>query len=340
MPHPISKGCMKAIVSRSAGGPHDLVFADMPAPSAGPGQVVIKVHACGVNYPDALIIADQYQYRPERPFSPGAEVAGEIVALGPDVQQLAVGDRVIAMLKWGGMAEQAVAEATHCIKMPSAMPYEDGAAFIIGFGTSYHALKQRGMLNPGETLLVLGASGGVGLAAVELGKAMGARVIAAVSSEEKLQIALNHGADRGVVYPRKLADPKGLSTMLKEACGPGGADIIYDAVGGQYSEAALRAMAWKGRFLVIGFPAGVPRIALNLPLLKGCSVIGVFYGAFAEREPEASGQNNEELMDMYRAGLIRPQIHARFSLYQAGDAIAMIMSRTASGKIVVVVSET
>ncbi len=300
---------------------------------------MIDVHACGVNYPDALIIADQYQYRPERPFSPGAEVAGEIVAIGADVPHLAVGDRVIAMLKWGGMAEQAVAEATHCIKMPDAMPYEDGAAFIMGFGTSYHALKQRGMLKPGETLLVLGASGGVGLAAVELGKAMGARVIAAASSEEKLQVALAHGADAGVVYGRDAVDPKALAAQLKKACGPGGADVVYDAVGGEYSEAALRAMAWKGRFLVVGFPAGVARIPLNLPLLKGCSVVGVFYGSFAEREPEENRRNNEELMDMYRMGLIRPQIHARFPLAEAGDAIAMLMARTVSGKVVVLVPE-
>ncbi|HKX22432.1 MAG TPA: NADPH:quinone oxidoreductase family protein [Rhizorhapis sp.] len=330
---------MKAVLSLLAGGPQDLIIGEAPDPSPGAGQVVIKVHACGVNYPDALIIADQYQYKPERPFSPGAEVAGEIIALGPDVSNFAIGDRVIAMLKWGGMAERAVADVIHCVRMPDAMPFEDGAAFIMGFGTSYHALKQRAMLRPGETLLILGASGGVGLAAVELGKAMGAKVIAAASSEEKVRIALNHGADRGVIYPREIADPKALAAMLKEACGPGGADVVYDAVGGQYSEAALRAMAWNGRFLVIGFPAGIPRIALNLPLLKGCSVVGVFYGAFAEREPEASGQNNEELMDMYRAGLIRPPIHARFSLDEAGDAIAMIVSRTASGKIVVVISE-
>ena len=329
---------MKAIISHSAGGPSDLILADMPEPSAGSGQVVIRVHACGVNYPDALIIADQYQYKPERPFSPGAEVAGEIIALGPEVQGLAIGDRVIAMLKWGGMAEQAVAEATHCIRMPPAMSYEDGAAFIMGFGTSYHALKQRGALQSGETLLVLGASGGVGLAAVELGKAMGARVVAAVSSEEKLQIALKHGAAAGVVYARQDLDPKALAAQLKGACGPGGADVVYDAVGGAYSEAALRAMAWKGRFLVVGFPAGVPRIPLNLPLLKGCSVVGVFYGAFAEREPEESMNNNMELVDLYRMGLIRPHIHARFPLAQAGEAISMITARAVSGKVVVLVS--
>ncbi|WP_333605278.1 NADPH:quinone oxidoreductase family protein [Novosphingobium sp.] len=330
---------MKALLSVAAGGPDNLVIGDAPEPIAGAGQVVIKVRACGVNYPDALIISDQYQYKPQRPFSPGAEVAGEVVEVGSGVADLVIGDRVIAMLKWGGMAELAVAEATHCIRMAENMPFEEGAAFIMGYGTSYYALKQRAMVKPGNTMLILGASGGVGLAAVELGKAMGARVIAAASSDEKVQIALEHGADQGVVYPRNEIDPKALAATLKAACGPGGADIVYDAVGGPYSEAALRCMAWNGRFLVVGFPAGVARIPLNLPLLKGCSVVGVFYGSFAEREVEESRRNNEELMALYRQGLIRPQIHARLPLDKAGDAIEALMSRSVSGKIVVVVSE-
>lgn len=330
---------MKAVLSRAAGGPGDLVVGEVARPAPEAGQVLIKVRACGVNYPDALIISNQYQYKPMRPFSPGAEVAGEIVQLGAGVNDFDLGDHVVAMLKWGGMAEFAVAEATHCLKMANAMPFDDGAAFIMGYGTSYHALKQRADLQPDETLLVLGASGGVGLAAVELGKAMGARVIAAASSREKGQVALDRGADQMVVYPREDIDPKSLAALFKEACGPAGADVVYDAVGGSYSEAALRAIAWKGRFLVVGFPAGVPKIPLNLPLLKGCSVVGVFYGTFAEREFDESRRNNEALMDLYSRGLIRPQIHARFSLHEAGSAISKLLSRTVSGKIIVTVPQ-
>jgi NADPH2:quinone reductase len=330
---------MRALLSEAPGGPATLVLRDdVPAPTPAPDEVLIRVRACGVNYPDTLMIEDKYQFRPARPFAPGGEVAGDVLAVGGAVGGFAPGDRVLALVGHGGMAEQVCAKAAKCLAMPDGMPYPEAAAFIFTYGTSYHALKQRAGLRAGDTLLVLGAAGGVGLAAVELGVAMGARVIAAASSAEKVDLARQHGAADGVVYPHGPFDrdgAKALAELFKGACGKHGADVVYDAVGGDYAEAALRAIAWEGRFLVVGFPAGIPRIPLNLPLLKGCQIVGIFWGAFTERDPAANAANNAELIEFYRAGRIRPHVSLRFPLEEGGRAIAELSARRALGKIVV-----
>lgn len=331
---------MKALLSVAPGGPETLELKSIDAPEPGPGEVRIRVRACGINYPDSLIIEDKYQFRPPRPFAPGGEVAGEIDALGDGVDNFTVGQRVIGMPGWGGMAEHVLASAIKCAPAPEGMPDIEAAAFMFTYGTSYHALKQRAALKPGDTLLVLGAAGGVGLAAVELGKAMGARVVAAASSEEKVALARARGADEGVIYPHGPFDKDGakaLAGQFKEACGKNGADVIYDAVGGDYAEAALRACAWEGRFLVVGFPAGIPRIPLNLPLLKGCQIVGVFWGSFCERDPAANGINMQELCDMYNDGKIRPHVSAQYPLAQAAQGIRDLAERRALGKIVVTI---
>ena len=330
---------MKALLSEAIGGPDSLVIKEVDTPHPADDEVCIEVKACGVNYPDSLIIEDKYQIKPPRPFAPGGEVAGEISAVGSDVTNFKVGDKVIGLVGWGGMAEQVVTKAFKCAPMPDSMPYTEAAAFIFTYGTSYHALKQRAGLQAGETLLVLGAAGGVGLAAVELGKAMGARVLAAVSSEEKLAIAKKHGADDGFVYPTgdfaDRGEQKALAAQFKELCGKSGADVIYDAVGGAYAEASLRAIAWKGRFLVVGFPAGIPSIPLNLPLLKGCQIVGVFWGAFTERETSENLVNNQELISFYLDKKITPYVSQQFPLEQAGEAIKALANRQAVGKLVV-----
>jgi len=329
---------MKAVLSKVIGGPETLVVEDLPDPIAKDGEVVIRVHACGVNYPDVLIIEDKYQFRPERPFAPGGEVAGVIESLGAGVTHLKVGDRVIGSTGWGGMAEKIALAAGRCIPIPDAMPFDEASAFILTYGTSHYALKQRAHLKAGETVLVLGAAGGVGLAAVELAKATGAKVVAAASSQEKVDLAIQHGADSGVVYPTGPFDrdgQKALAEMFKQACGPTGADVIYDAVGGDYAEAALRAIGWEGRFLVIGFPAGIPKIPLNLTLLKSCQIVGVFWGAFTARNPAENAENVKELLALYTAGKIRPHVSARFPMDQAGEAIRQLSSRKAQGKVVV-----
>lgn len=331
---------MKAILSTAPGGPETLIIGELESPEPGEGQVRIRVRACGVNYPDTLIIEDKYQFKPDRPFAPGGEVSGEIDALGPGVNEWRVGDKVIALTGHGGMAEQVVTEANRCVAMPDTMPYEEAAALIFTYGTSYHALKQRAETAAGETLLVLGAAGGVGLSAVELGKAMGARVVAAASSKEKVALARDRGADTGMIYERGPFDKDGtraLAKQFKDATGPGGADIIYDAVGGDYAEAALRCINWKGRFLVIGFPAGIPRIPLNLALLKGCQIVGVFWGSFTSREVMENQQNNRELLDMYADGRIRPHVSKQYALADAGQAITDLAERRAMGKIVVTI---
>jgi NADPH2:quinone reductase len=331
---------MRAVLSKSPGGPAQLAVEEVPDPQPGPGQLVVAVAACGVNFPDALIIEDRYQFKPARPFSPGGEIAGVVSAVGTGVERFKTGDQIIGFLNWGGMAEKAVVEEQQCIAMPDDMPFDQASALMVTYGTSYYGLKDRGALAPGETLLVLGAAGGVGLAAVELGKAMGARVVAAASSTEKVAIAVQHGAEVGVVYPRSLAgEPtaKALADEFKRVCGADGAHVIFDAVGGDYSEAALRAIAWEGRFLVVGFPAGIPRLPLNLTLLKSCQVVGVFWAAWVKREPRAFHQRAGELLAFYRRGLIKPRISDRFPLEKAGDAIRCLAERKAVGKIVVTV---
>jgi NADPH:quinone reductase len=329
---------MKAMLSKQVGGPETLVLEELPDPKPGAGEVVIAVKACGVNYPDLLIIEDRYQYKPARPFSPGGEVAGLVEAVGSGVTSLKVGDRVIGSATWGGMAEKLALKAERCTPFPTGMPMHEAAALILTYGTSIYALKDRAKLAKGETLLVLGAAGGVGLSAVELGKAMGARVIAAASTEEKVALAKQHGADDGVVYPAgpfDKAGSKALADLFKKACGETGADVIYDPVGGDYSEAALRAIGWEGRFLVVGFPAGIPKLPLNLTLLKSCQVVGVFWGEFTRRDPAGNAANIRALMQFYADGAIRPLVSERYPLAQAGAAIAKLGARQAMGKIVV-----
>ncbi|MGB6354729.1 MAG: NADPH:quinone oxidoreductase family protein [Steroidobacteraceae bacterium] len=329
---------MKALLSKQAGGPDTLVLEEIAEPLAGPGQVRIAVRACAINFPDLLIIQDLYQYKPPRPFAPGAEVAGVVDAVGEGVEHLRSGDRVLISPVRGGMAEKAVGPAGNCWKIPDAMPFDEAAALLMTYGTSQHALKDRAALRAGETLLVLGAAGGVGLAAVELGKATGARVVAAASSAEKLALAREHGADDGVQYPAGPLDKtqaRALTDRLKAACGADGAQVIYDPVGGDYTEAALRAIGWQGRHLVVGFTAGIAKLPLNLTLLKSCQVVGVFWGEFTTRFPAQHAANVAALMDLYREGRIKPAITERYPLSRGAEAIARLGARQARGKVVV-----
>jgi NADPH:quinone reductase len=331
---------LKALLSHAPGGPETLRFEEVAEPIVGPGEVRIAVRACGVNFPDLLLIRDLYQYKPPRPFAPGSEVAGIVDAVGEGVGKVRPGDRVLLCPARSGMAEKAVGSGIHCWKIPDSMPFDEAAALLMTYGTSHHALKGRAELRSGETLLVLGAGGGVGLAAVELGKAMGARVVAAASSEEKLALARERGADECVQYARGPLDKaaaRDLTERFKAACGLEGAQVIYDGVGGEYTEPALRAIGWEGRYLVVGFTAGIPRLPLNLTLLKGCQVIGVFWGEFARRSPEAHRGNVEALMALYLEGRIKPAVTARFPLAQGGAAIARLEARDARGKMVVLV---
>ena len=330
---------MKALLSKSVGGPETLVLEDVESAVPGPGEVVIDIKAIGVNFPDTLIIRDLYQFKPPRPFSPGGEISGVIKALGDGVTNLEVGQRVLASTGSGGMREELKTFAGACVPIPDAMPFDEAAAFMMTYGTSYYALKDRADPKPGETLLVLGAAGGVGLAAVELGKAMGLKVIAACSTQEKVDFCLSKGADLGLIYeraPLDRAQQKALSGQIKEL-GGGGVDIIYDAVGGDYAEPAIRAMNWEGRFLVIGFPAGIPSVPLNLTLLKSCDIRGVFWGAAVARDPAAHQVNVTELMQMYADGKIKPHVSKTFTLAQGGEAIQYLMDRKAMGKVVVTV---
>jgi NADPH2:quinone reductase len=333
---------MRALLSRIVGGPECLVIGEIADPVPKADEVLVRVKACGVNYPDTLIIRDQYQYKPPRPFAPGGEIAGIVIGLGEAVEGLQIGDHVLALLTWGGMAEIAAVPSSRVVRIPKQMPFEDAAALTMTYATSYHALKDRAVLLPGETLLVLGAGGGVGLAAVELGIVMGAKVIAAASSAEKVEAAVAHGASSGIVYPSGPFEQRGrdeLARLFKNACGTGGANVIYDPVGGDYSEAALRAIAWRGRYLVVGFPAGIARIPLNLPLLKGCAIIGVFTGSFATRQPNENAENMRQVLALYEQGKIRPTIAARFPLDLGADAITRLAARQVIGKIVITIDE-
>lgn len=328
---------MKALLSTKIGPPEALEYTDAPDPVAGEGEVVIAVKAAGVNFPDALIIEDKYQFKPERPFSPGGEVAGVIESVGPGVTNLQVGQRVIGSSGWGGYAEKIKLPAQRAMPFPDSMPFDEASAFILTYGTSYYGLKDRGQLKEGETLLILGAAGGVGVAAIELGKAMGAKVIGAVSSEEKAAFAMEAGADGTVIYPPGAFakdQSKALAESFKQATG-GGADVVYDAVGGDYCEPALRAMNWNSRYLVIGFPAGIPTPPLNLTLLKSSSIVGVFWGASVAREPALHQQNVRDLFKLYAEGKVKPRISARYPLKDGGKAIRALMDRKATGKLVV-----
>ncbi|MCW5624165.1 MAG: NADPH:quinone oxidoreductase family protein [Burkholderiales bacterium] len=321
---------MKAVLCKQYGPPDTLVVEDVPSLVPGAGQVVVAVKAAGVNFPDTLIVQGKYQFKPEPPFSPGGEVAGVVKVVGSGVTGWKVGDRVIAAATWGGFAEELIVDVERLISLPQGMDFVPASAFILTYGTSYHALKDRAQLQPGETLLVLGASGGTGLAAVQLGKAMGAKVIAAASSDAKLDVCRANGADELINYAND-----DLRTRVKAITAGRGVDVIYDPVGGPYSEPALRDMAWKGRFLVVGFAAGdIPKIPLNLALLKGCSIVGVFWGAFTKQEPESNRRNNEELLQMYLDGKVAPHVHATYPLEQAVDALREVMEKRVSGKVV------
>ncbi len=333
---------MKALMSTKVGGPDSLEMLEVDNPAAGKGQVVIDVKACSINYPDVLIIQDMYQFKPPRPFAPGGEVSGVIAEVGEGVTGLKVGDRVASTTGHGGLVEKVAVDHNSVFKIPDNVSFEDASALILTYGTSIHALVDRGHIKEGDTLLVLGASGGVGIAAVELGKAFGARVVAAVSSEEKAAFAKAAGADETVVYGRAPFDKdqsKALSAQFKAAVGPNGADIIYDAVGGDYSEPAVRSIAWEGRFLVVGFPAGIAKLPLNLTLLKSCDVCGVFWGAYAMRDPAGNRSHINRLFKLWGQGMIQPRVSEVFDFADAGKAIQKMADRGAIGKLVVKVAD-
>ena len=329
---------MKALLSLEPGGPESLRVEDVAEPVPGPVELLVRVRACAINYPDVLIIEDKYQLKPPRPFAPGGEIAGEILATGEGVGGWSPGDRVIAALGFGGLAEQVVMPGQRAIALPPERSFEEGSALLMTYATAIHALVDRGRLQAGQTLLVLGAAGGVGIAAVEIGKALGARVIAAVSSAEKAAVAREAGADATIIYPAGPFDrdgQKALAGLFKEAVGPAGADVSLDPVGGDYSEAALRSIAWEGRFLVVGFPAGIAKLPLNLTLLKSCDVCGVFWGGFVARQPKRNADHVERLFRWWGEDKIAPKISATYPLERAGEAIAALRDRRAVGKLVV-----
>jgi NADPH:quinone reductase len=326
---------VKALLSHEPGGPETLRLDDVAEPSAGRGELLVRVRACSINFPDVLIIEDKYQLKPPRPFAPGGEIAGEVMALGEGVTGWKPGDRLIAALGFGGLAEQVVVPADRAIPLPAQRSFEEGSALLMTYATAIHALVDRGRLQAGQTLLVLGAAGGVGIAAVEIGKALGAKVVGAVSSEQKAAAAREAGAEVALVYPATNEDTKALAQLFKDAVGPAGADVILDPVGGAYSEAALRSIAWEGRFLVVGFPAGIAKLPLNLTLLKSCDVCGVFWGGFFAREPERNARHIEQLFRWWHEGRIAPRISATYPLERASEAIAALRDRKAVGKLVV-----
>jgi len=326
---------VKALLSHEPGGPETLRLEDLPGPVAAPGELLVRVRACSMNFPDVLIIEDKYQLKPQRPFAPGGEIAGEVMAAGEGVTGWKPGDRLIAALGFGGLAEQVIVPADRAIPLPAERSFEEGSALLMTYATVIHALVDRGRLEAGQRLLVLGAAGGIGIAAIEVGKALGARVIAAVSSDAKAQAARDAGADDALVYPADAVDPRALSQLFKDAVGLAGADVILDPVGGPYTEAALRSIAWEGRFLVVGFPAGIAKLPLNLTLLKSCDVCGVFWGAFAARDPKTNAEHVEQLFRWWGEGKIAPRISATYPLERAGEAIAALRDRKAVGKLVV-----
>ena len=329
---------MKALLSTEPGPPETLKLTEVDNPEPDLGELLIRVKAAAINYPDVLIIEDKYQLKPPRPFAPGGDISGEIEKVGEGVEGWAPGDRIIAVTGYGGLAEKMVIPARAAFRLPAGRSFAEGSALLLTYATSIHALADRGRIEAGQTLLVLGAAGGVGLAAVELGKAYGARVIAAVSSAHKAAAAREAGADDAIVYPPGPFDrdgQKALAQMFKDGDGPEGADVIFDPVGGDYAEPALRAIAWEGRYLVVGFPAGIPRLPLNLTLLKSCDVCGVFWGAFAARDPQANAAHVANLFMLWDEGKIAPRISGTYPLAKAGDAIAAMAARSVIGKLVV-----
>lgn len=321
---------MKALLCKEFGPPESLVLEEIADPTPGEGQVVIDVEAASVNFPDTLIIEGKYQFKPAFPFSPGGEGAGVVSALGAGVDSVQIGDRVIFMSGNGAFAEKIAVHAAGLMPLPEGMSTAQGAAFSMVYGTSWYALKQRAQLRAGETLLVLGAAGGVGYSAVELGKAVGARVIAAASTDEKLQVAKEAGADELVNY----GDGQ-LKDKVKELTGGKGADVIYDPLGGDMFNQCMRCINWNGRVLVIGFTAGIPQLPTNLVLLKNCQVVGVFWGAFTGREPAESATNFRELGEMFTQGKINPPIHKTYPLAEGAAAIRLLADRKATGKVIV-----
>lgn len=322
---------MKAVVCQQYGPPESLVYEELPSPKPGAGEVVISVKAASVNFPDVLIIQNKYQFKPPLPFSPGSELAGVVKEVGSGVTAFRPGDRVMAFTTYGAFAEEVKTEAARLLPLPEKMDFVTGAAFVLTYGTSDHALRDRAALKAGETLLVLGAAGGAGLAAIEIGKALGARVIACASSDDKLAVCREHGADEGINYASE-----DLRERIKALTAGRGIDVVYDAVGGPYTEPAFRSLAWRGRLLVVGFAAGdIPKLPLNLALLKGASVVGVFWGDFARREPKAFAASMQQLGRWYAEGRLKPHVSRTLPLVQAAEAIKLLASRQAKGKVVV-----
>ncbi len=330
---------MKALQCVELGDPEKLVFGELDDPKVGPGEVLIQLKAASVNFPDVLMVQGLYQFQPPMPFIPGAEAAGIISDVGDDVKNFQAGDNVFVMSGNGCFAEKLVVDQSRVQKMPKNMDFAIAASLGMTYGTSLYALKQRAQLQPGETLLVLGAAGGVGLAAVEIGKAMGANVIAGASSQEKVDVCLEHGADKALIYESGDMDrdkQKEFSNQIKELTGGFGANVIYDPVGGCFSEPAIRATAWEGRYLVVGFAAGeIPKPPLNLALLKGCQIVGVFWGAWVGVDPESNQKNFKELFEMYSNKKINPRIVDRFPLEESGQAISHLANRKAKGKVII-----
>ena len=325
---------MRAVVCKSWGPPDTLVVEDLPSPKPGNGQILVSVKASGVNFPDVLVIQNKYQFKPELPFSPGSEIAGVVKQIGEGVKRFKPGDRVMALIRSGGYAEEVAVDEAIVAPIPAGIDFTVAASFGLVYATAYHALKDRAAIKPGETLLVLGAAGGAGLAAVELGTLLGARVIACASSDDKLETCKRHGAQAAINYEREE-----LREALKRLTGGDGVDVAFDPVGGKYSEPAVRSMAWKGRYLVVGFAAGeIQKIPLNLALLKGCSIVGVFWGEFARRERDLNVANLKELTGWLGAGKIKPLVSATYPLERAADALNDIMNRNVRGKIVLAAS--
>ena len=324
---------MRAVLCRDYGPPESLVVEDVAPLEPGPGEAVVSVKAAGVNFPDVLIIQNKYQFKPPLPFSPGSEMAGVVKAIGSGVTHVKPGDAVMGVTTYGAFAEEVTTDARRLLPVPPGMDFVTASAFILTYATSDHALRDRGQLKAGETLLVLGAAGGVGVAAIEIGKALGARVIACASSDEKLAVCRAHGADDTINYATE-----DLREQIKALTGGKGADVVYDPVGGSYTELALRSIAWRGRLLVVGFAAGdIPKIPLNLTLLKGCAIVGVFWGDFARREPAAFADQMRQLARWFGEGRLKPHVSATFPLERAADALTMMAARKVTGKVVVCV---
>ena len=323
---------MKAVLCKEWGPAERLVVEDIPARDPGPGEVRVRVRAAGVNFPDVLIIQKKYQVQPALPFSPGSEAAGEVISVGAGVTHVKAGDAVMAYAGVGCFAEEVIAPADKVMPIPAGMSFETAAAFTLTYGTSWHAIRDRAALQPGETMLVLGAAGGVGLSAIEIGKAIGARVIAAASTAEKLAVCSEHGADATINY-----ETEDLREAVKRETGGKGPDVIYDPVGGRFAEPAFRSIGWRGRYLVIGFAAGqIPSLPLNLALLKGASIVGVFWGDFTRREPERNAEGMKEMFGWLQSGKLRPHVSGRYSLDQVVQALNDMSARQVTGKILIV----